>query len=251
MPIRVTCGNCHTRFDVSEKFAGKEGPCPKCKKVIRIPTEEEQVVVHEVEHSGPKDSTGQSVLKPIARSETDLSGVQITLIVCTILAFLAGAVVLRFMFPDKVHFPIYMLAIGAAIMSIPIAYVGYAFLRNQEAAPFHNNELWKRLGICAAVYSLLWFIMPLMGYAFPGSGNNLGSIFGIVGMIGIGGAIGMFTLDFDYLFGILHYGMYLGLCLLARIIIGLQVLPGAFGESKEMPSTVISMLLQTAAWPFL
>ena len=29
MPIRVTCTGCHARFDVSEKFAGKEGPVPK------------------------------------------------------------------------------------------------------------------------------------------------------------------------------------------------------------------------------
>ena len=243
MPIRVTCIKCHARFDVSEKFAGKEGPCPKCSATIRIPTAEEQVVVHAPEHSGPKDSKGKSVLKPIARSETELSGVQITLIICTILAFLAGALVMRFMFEDKENFPIYLLAIGAALMATPVAFVGYAFLRNQEAPPFVRNDLWGRLGICTAVYAALWLIMPMMGYAFPGSNNNLGSIIGVVAMIAGGGAVGMLALDFDYLFGILHYGMYLGLCLIGRILLGLEILPGAFENGQEVPSTVISMLI--------
>lgn len=251
MPIRVTCVGCHTRFDVSEKFAGKEGPCPKCKKIIRIPTADEEVVVHAPEHSGPKDSTGQSVLKPISRSETDLSGVQITLIICTILGFLAAALGLRFTYEDKENFPIYMLAIGAVLMALTVSFAAYTFLRNQDSPPFIRRELWSRLGICTAVYSVLWLIMPMMGYAFPGNGNSIGSIIGLVAMIGAGGAIGMLALDFDYLFGVLHYGMYLGICLVARLILGVAVLPGAFGESKEIPSTVISLLSHLQSIPFI
>jgi hypothetical protein len=37
MPIQVTCPGCKAQFNVSEKFAGKKGPCPKCKAVITIP----------------------------------------------------------------------------------------------------------------------------------------------------------------------------------------------------------------------
>ncbi len=242
MSIRVTCPGCHVRFDVSEKFAGKEGPCPKCKSVIQIPAADEQVVVHAPEHSGPKDSKGEAVLKPISRSEMVLSGVQVTLIACTILGFLAVAFVMRNMYPDKQNFPIYILAIGAVLMAGPVAYVGYAFLRNQEATPFSGKDLWSRLGICTPVYSLLWMIMPMMAYAFPGNENSIGAVVGLVGMIAAGGAIGMLVLEFDYLVGILHYGMYLGLCLLGRMILGLGVLPGSIGETKDVPSTVISLL---------
>ncbi|MEC8508925.1 MAG: MJ0042-type zinc finger domain-containing protein, partial [Planctomycetota bacterium] len=35
MSIRVTCPGCHARFNVSDQFAGKSGPCPKCKKTIQ------------------------------------------------------------------------------------------------------------------------------------------------------------------------------------------------------------------------
>lgn len=239
MTIRVTCTGCHARFDVSEKFAGKEGPCPKCKKTIQIPTADEQVVIHAPEHSGPTDSSGRAILKPISRSETSLSGVQITLIVASILGFFVVAFVLRQMITDKSNFPIALLAVGALAVALPIVYVAYTFLRNQDGAPFVGQDLWYRLGICAAVYAALWLLMPLMSFAFPN--NDLGAIIGIAGMIAAGGTIGMLVLEFDYLFGILHYGMYLGICLIGRLVVGLAVLPG-LGQSDEGPSTVISLL---------
>lgn len=37
MPIQVTCPGCKATFSVSEKFAGKQGPCPKCKAPIQVP----------------------------------------------------------------------------------------------------------------------------------------------------------------------------------------------------------------------
>ena len=61
MAIDVTCIKCHTRFQVSEKFAGKSGPCPKCKNTIKIPELKDQVVIHAPEVSGTKTATGQPV----------------------------------------------------------------------------------------------------------------------------------------------------------------------------------------------
>ena len=73
MPIQVTCPGCLKRFTVNDKFAGKSGPCPSCRKVIKIPDKSEEVVIHAPEQSGPKDSTGKSVLKPLRRKEVKLS----------------------------------------------------------------------------------------------------------------------------------------------------------------------------------
>ena len=227
------------RFDVSEKFAGKEGPCPKCKKIIQVPALEEQVVVHAPEHSGPKDSSGQAILKPIARSETKLSGLHLAIIGAAIALFVGGAFFVRSMYPGKELLPQWVLGLGALLVAVPIAYAGYTFLRNQDAAPFYGQDLWSRLGICAVVYAALWLLMPVMAYAFPG--NQVGAIVALVGMISAGGAIGMLVLQFDFFFGILHYGMFLGICLIGRLIVGLKVLPG-FDESQSGPSTVISML---------
>ena len=73
MPIQVTCPKCFKRFQVSEKFAGKTGPCPNCKSQIKVPEASEEVVIHAPEDDAPKDRSGQSVLKPLKREETDVT----------------------------------------------------------------------------------------------------------------------------------------------------------------------------------
>jgi hypothetical protein len=80
MAIDVTCASCKTRFQVSDKFAGKQGPCPKCKAVIKVPDKSQQVVIHEPEAAaGTKTSTGQPIFKPIAWKETRLTTLQIVI----------------------------------------------------------------------------------------------------------------------------------------------------------------------------
>ncbi len=112
MSIRVTCPGCHTRFNVSDKFAGREGPCPKCKKVIRIPDKNEEVVIHAPEH-GPKDSTGRPLLKPISRKETFVSSVQLALIISAVIGFLMASLMMRMVYPAPEVVPTWLLWIGA------------------------------------------------------------------------------------------------------------------------------------------
>src|ERR1700676_3897712 len=72
MPISIVCPGCLARFQVNDKFAGKQGPCPKCKTLIAIPAAE--VRIHApAESGGVKDKTGRPVTKPISRSEARLS----------------------------------------------------------------------------------------------------------------------------------------------------------------------------------
>ncbi len=78
MPISVVCPGCKARFSVSEKFAGKKGPCPKCKTVVTVPdapAAEVKIHVPEEYASGGKDSKGRAVGKPIPRSETHVQPV--------------------------------------------------------------------------------------------------------------------------------------------------------------------------------
>ena len=68
MPIPVVCPGCKASFNVSDKFAGKQGPCPKCKTVISIPKPDpakkpvEEVKIGEPEPpAGGKSKTGRPV----------------------------------------------------------------------------------------------------------------------------------------------------------------------------------------------
>ena len=245
--IRVTCPGCHTRFNVSERFAGKEGPCPKCKKTIKIPDKDEEVVIHAPE-TGPKDSTGRPVSKPIARQETNLSGVQIAIIVSSIVGFFVCAFVMNIMVPDKDAFPMPVLWAAAILIAPPIVYGAYTFLRDQELGSFLGQELWGRVGACSAIYALLWFFMPVAEYAFDG--YEMGSWgCAVGGMIGVGAAAAMLLLDLDYLMGIVHFGMYLGICLLGRLIVGVGTLPGMLETAPEpAPVQPAAALLSPELW---
>ncbi len=77
MAIQVTCPGCLKRFKVSDKFAGRKGPCPNCKAELQIPRADEKVVIQEPDEfvSGGKTSAGRLDIKPIARRDTKVSPV--------------------------------------------------------------------------------------------------------------------------------------------------------------------------------
>ena len=89
MPIQVVCPGCKKRFQVSDKFAGKQGPCPSCKATIKIPDKGEEVTIHapdEVKGPDGKAVPGQPNFKPIRRTHLTASPV-------TIVAILGGVMV--------------------------------------------------------------------------------------------------------------------------------------------------------------
>ena len=225
MPINVTCPKCHKRFKVSDKFAGQKGPCPSCKTTIEIPKADEQVVIHAPEDSGPKDASGRSVLKPIFREETKFSPLLAVAISAGVVLTLILALVIRFQFTDGP--PTILLVVGAVLLAPPLAVGGYTFLRDQELAPFRGGELWARAAICGAVHTLTWGIFwALHWYLLEGEPLNMSDhmpflAITVGGMIGIGGAASHFSLDLEVLNGVLHYGLYLGVCVLLRLIIGM------------------------------
>jgi hypothetical protein len=69
MSIIVVCPGCLKSFKVSDKFAGKSGPCPKCKRTLQVPTKETEVKIHvpEAFAGGGKSAAGKLITKPIAR----------------------------------------------------------------------------------------------------------------------------------------------------------------------------------------
>ena len=154
MPISVVCPGCKARFTVSEKFAGKKGPCPKCKVVITIPDKPtEEVTIHEPEQfaGGGKDAKGRPVLKPISRKVTKLSPVQMAAIGGAMIATLVIAFLLR-----GIENKVPIITIGLLLVSPPLAVAGYTFLRDDELEPYRARALMVRAALCGLGYSALW-----------------------------------------------------------------------------------------------
>lgn len=221
MAIDVTCPGCHTRFQVSEKFAGKKGPCPKCKAVIQVPSKSEQVVIHEPEAFGPKDASGRAVLKPIFREEVKLTTPVIVGIVMAIVAVLFAGLVLRISFPGGTVPPLVTI-LGSILLAGPLAFAGYTFLRDDELEPYRGMDLAIRVAACAAVYALLWGLYWLV-FAYLGVYPSWQILcFVVPVMVAIGAFTAQVSLDLEFGAGALHYTMYLAATVLMRVLMGMQ-----------------------------
>ena len=230
--ITVTCQKCHKRFSVSEKFAGKSGPCPACKTTIKIPEKSEEVVIHAPIPTGPVDSTGQAVLKPIEREEVNASPVAIIGIVGAIVVSIIAAIVLRMQFPQPADATAvepgslwWILFAGAILLAPPLVLAGYWFLRDDELEPHRGSELAIRVCICAAIYAALWGAYAIMkAKLFPNAPPEM-MAFAAIGpvFIGAGGTAGLATLDLDFMTGAIHYGFYLLVTIVFCFVVGVPI----------------------------
>lgn len=225
--MQVTCPGCHTRFKVSDKFAGKQGPCPKCKKTITIPKKEEEVVIHAPETFGPKGASGQSVLKPIEREDSSLSKpVMVLGVGAAVLVPVIALLAKQFAFPDG-QVPMWFLASGAILLAPPLALVGYSFLRDPELEPYRGITLATRVLICSAAYAALWGLHVYVCYMLLGAGTHpeLPHLVFLLPLLLVPGTIAaMATLDLDATNAAIHYATYLGATVLLRLIMGLSAL---------------------------
>ena len=235
MAIQVTCPNCLKRFQVSDKFAGKTGPCPSCKAKIKVPDKDEEVVIHAPEDGAPKDSTGQSVLKPIVRQETDVTRKGLVISVTVILVAIAIAVTLRFVYGGA---PLWAQWAAAIFLAPPLVAYGYQFVHDQELAPYVGRELRDRVLVLSAILASLWLI-----YAFvPSYVMNLERAsemsymaFGItLAVMVVAGAIAsVATFELEFINGLAHAGLYL-ISMLALALISGVVLMGVEPQETDI-----------------
>ena len=219
MAIQVTCPGCHQRFQVSEKFAGKQGPCPKCKAVITIPKKEEEAVIHAPEQFGPKGTTGKPTFKPISRTETKFSApVAVVTALGVVMLFVMAWFVGRTSGPEGP--PLVLLAAGAIVLAPAAAFAAYAFLRDDDLEPYRGRSLWIRLAIVGLVYAAIWGIVDLLikGYLFDGDPfESFQLLIVIPAMIALGAFAAHLALDLDVTTAAVHYGFYLLMTVLLRM----------------------------------
>lgn len=214
MSILVVCPGCKKSFQVHDKFAGKSGPCPKCKATIRIPTKSDEVQVHTPDQfaGAGRGAEGKLVLKPIAREEVKVRPV-------TLAAFVgAGVVVLALAWAGGRAglFESYLIRAGVLLVLSPVlAMAAYTFLRDDELEPFRGREFYLRGAICAAVYMILWGGFAYVTAYFPPE-EFWQWIVIAPPFLAIGTAAGWLSFDIEPANGFFHYAFYL----LVTVILG-------------------------------
>ncbi|MDO4587343.1 MAG: hypothetical protein Q4C95_08605 [Planctomycetia bacterium] len=168
MAINVICPGCMTRFQVSDKFAGKKGPCPKCACIIEIP--KENLIVHEPDNivSGKKKFKKGDSLRPISRSLFVFTRNQVLLSLVGILAVVLFAFLLGLV-PNGLIKTVIVAAIVFGI-SFPLSAFGYMMVRDTEDLEiFLGNELYRRSFWVALGLSLAWLALEIiLFYLNPG-----------------------------------------------------------------------------------
>jgi hypothetical protein len=238
MPISVTCPGCLSRFTVSDKYAGKKGPCPKCKKDLIVPDKSQEVVIHAPE-IGPKDSKGVSILKPLKRAEFKLSKTEI--IIGSIVAVLAIglAIFARVGFKEP---PWILSAIGVLALAFPLAWVGYSFFHDDELEEYSGKERTSRVGICALIFAttwgLYWFLAYYMGNKTLADVDAIQFAIFLVVMFAAGTVGSLAAMELDFGQALLHYSMYFAVTILLALSAGVQLAePMSSGPGKSQYPT--------------
>jgi hypothetical protein len=215
MAIVVVCPGCRKRFQVSDQFAGRTGPCPNCKTPIKIPAKKEEVKIHggEMFASGGRTKTGELVLKPIARRETRFRPAAAAAILAGGLAVFAAALAGQGLVRDS----LVLRAAGLLVVSLPLVIGGYAVLRDDEIEPYRGPPLYLRSAILALVYAALWGLFALTPvHEFAQSGELWIWLVVVPPFLVAGGLAALGSLELDFGSGVLHYAFYL----LATIVLG-------------------------------
>lgn len=249
MKIAVTCPGCLTRFEVSEKFAGKKGPCPKCRKEIQVPEATEQVVIHAPETTGPKDAKGSPVLKPLRRIETNFSWPIAIGIAVSSLVLLGIAIMIRSSGNEP---STAILTIAAFLLGPALAFGGYLFLRESELQGFSGRELLVRAAICGMVYAITWgiyWLIPkyLMDQGTLGETSLIMASIMLIVMIIIGSIAAVLALELETGAAVFHYLLYLTATIILAVVSGLALAePLAKPGKSAAPGTSGKRAVQVA-----
>ncbi len=269
MPIPVVCPGCKASFNVSDKFAGKQGPCPKCKTVISIPKPDpakkpvDEVKIGEPEPAaGGKSKTGRPSTKPLMRTDLKLSPVAIGAIVGVILALFVAAYFARgfVMSPypltgeqqllpelkgpyDSQILRGYMLrGVGLLLVALPIVWAGYQVLRDDELEPYRGRSLYMRIGVCVFVYLLLWGVYAVI----PADYTSAWYMWLVMAppLLAVGFAAAYFCFDFDPTSALTHFLSFAVVTLLLGMTAGLTMPwydepstlpPAGAGDGGQLP----------------
>ncbi len=226
MAILVVCPGCRKRFQVSDQFAGRTGPCPQCKTPIRIPTKEEEVKIHAPEEfaGGGRSNKGTLILKPVSRVDVQFSvkgacaigGAALVVAIATLILRRSGLIA-----DPSALSSILIKAVGLLLVTPPLVVGGYAFLRDDELEPYRGRELYLRVGAVAVVYVILWGVFSQVGPTVIQPDELWTWLFVVPPLLVVGALAGLAALDLDFGSGALLYAFYVIVTVVWRALAGL------------------------------
>ena len=221
MSIIVVCPGCRKSFTVNDKFAGRSGPCPNCKRTLKVPEKSEEVKVHAPEEfaGGGRSTTGKLVVKLVAFTPTRARPVAIVAIVAAVLVVLAVTWIGG---RAGVFHSMVATAIGLLLVSPPLVVAGYTALRDDELEPYSGKDLYVRSTLCALAYVALWGLFTLLVSRGVLSGDAWIWLFVVPPFLLAGGLFALATLDLEFGDCLFHYGFYLLVTMLLRWAAGLK-----------------------------
>ena len=221
MAIKVICPGCRATFTVSDKFAGRTGPCPKCKKPITVPSDAvKEVTIHAPEEEAVRSGRGPTapivfVEQPTSRAA--LIAVGVGAVAAMLLAFLS-----RSAWGGPGQAPLWLLAATACIVGPPFAWLGYEIVRDRDLESYRGRTLLFRSAICGTVYAALWMVK---GFLPPDLTSEmwpwvyLGPPFFMAG-----GLAALAAFDLDWGTSVAHYSLYVMFTALLRWLAGFSPL---------------------------
>ena len=216
MAIQVICTGCRSTFTVSDKFAGRTGPCPKCKTPITVPS----AAVKEVKIHGPEDEParpGRAPVTPIVFEDPPVPKIAYTVIAIGAVFAMLAALLARLGFGAG-QAPPWLLASAAYIVSLPCAWLAYQLVRDRNLEPYRGRSLLLRAAICGAAYALLWGVKGFLPAELTGElwpWVYLGPPFLFAGALA---ALASFDLDWGT--GVAHFSLYVVFTALLRWLAG-------------------------------
>jgi hypothetical protein len=221
MSIIVVCPGCLKSFKVSDKFAGRTGPCPNCKRTLKVPEKSEEVKVHAPEAfaGGGRSAGGKLITEPVAFRPAKLDPVKATLIVAGVLVVLA----MTWLGGRLGIFESLLATTGGLLVVSPVLVLAaYLVLHNDELEPYRGRELYLRSALCALGYVALWGLFALLAARGVIFGELWIWLFVIPPFALAGGLFAMAALDLEFGDAVFHYGFYLLATLLLRWAAGMK-----------------------------
>lgn len=169
MAIHVICPGCMARFEVSDRFAGKKGPCPKCGHLIEIP--KENLVVHAPDEMmiDGKKVKNPDFIRPIEQKTFSFTGRAILVNLVTVAVVLTVATVFHF-----IHFAPLAAAVGVLLslaVAFPLVKYGYMTFRDPDDLEiFLGGQLSKKSAVGAIGFVVFWILFEiLLWFMNPGA----------------------------------------------------------------------------------